>query len=262
MPIEDGIPKRLFYYNAIYLGFYLSGPFAGGVLIYRNLKNLGQNDKAHWVLLISILMHLAVICLAFLVPEETPSTLFSLGVYLACWLIGSWISKRFFGKELEKIKDEGGKYRSNWESFGVAMATAGVTVAVVLVPLVFPATASLFLDPQLEKFNAQFSKNESEALLFYQYFETKNDKELSDFIIQTYIPLWQQNISLIQGYRETDAPEPEVLNDLEILEIYCEKRIEIGQTFLRSYKAGDDYFLDDMEFIHWEIDSLMVELEK
>jgi hypothetical protein len=96
---------------------------------------------------------------------------------------------------------------------------------------------------------------------FYDHLNNSEDKVLAQYLMESYIPLWQQNLALTQLTRQEAEWSLEIDQLMENLEIYCEKRLEMGQSFLRSYKNGDDQFFGEIDFIQSEIDSLLKVLE-
>lgn len=255
--MENSTSPKLYSLAAIDLATFFGGPLAAGILFRRNAIALGKSDQGHWLLLIGLLSHLGIFGSLIVIDEaildRIPNFLFPALYTVIIHLVG----QKIHGAYLSHHKENNLPFFSRWKAVGIGGLVLLVT------SIVFFAFVFVQEDPLQEKYliyEQQFIKNEERSMPFYDHLQNSNDKELVDFILGTYMPAWQENLALTQTTRQSEEWNAEMDLHFENLEIYSEKRIEMAQAFLRSHKAGTDDFFGEMEFIQWEIDSLLREI--
>jgi len=114
------------------LAAFLGGPVSGAWLLSRNYKRLRQPGHARAALIAGIVATIALLAVAYLVPENFPNAPFAIvGVVLV-----HHFAKHYQGSAFEDHQRTGGKRASSWKAVGVGSigfaATIGVILAVVL----------------------------------------------------------------------------------------------------------------------------------
>ena len=126
-PSEMPAPTfRLYSLGAMILGTFLGSMFVGLLLISRNFKALGDEDRAHRSFWLGVGGTVAVFAAAFTLPKEVPG-----GAYEAVQIgVVTWYANREQGKMIEEHKTLGGRFYSKWRAVGIGLI---VTVAILLV---------------------------------------------------------------------------------------------------------------------------------
>lgn len=252
-------PLKLYSQKAIGIATFLGGPLAAGILVRRNFINLDKPEYGTHALFIGILSTALLFTGIFSIPEEIiekiPSSLIP-GIYT---LIISLIVHKLMGKDLEKHAESQGQFYSGWRAAGV-----GVIGLIVISAGLFAYIYSLSDDFDYEKYDSKidvFNQNEAEALKIYDLMETGEFDKIPSFVQQTGIPLWQQNIQIIDTLDAMDGLYDELIYQNRMLRRYCELRIEacqlIGNTKAQSL---DDYYYK-VDGIHEEIQATLDSLQ-
>jgi len=106
----------------------LGGPLAGGYLLSRNFKTVNQHEKTGQTWAISSAAFIAVLILAYIVPDYVPNFLF---FFLYAWM-GWFGAQKLQGDILDKHETEGGLFYNNWKAVGVAAIALSIFVAAIL----------------------------------------------------------------------------------------------------------------------------------
>lgn len=124
----------LYKMSAIGIATFFGSALAGGYIARRNLINLNEHAKGNNILYISAAITFSILLIAVLVPEDVniPGAVFTV-VQLVAML---QLSKAWFGEDVERHRQNGGKFYSNWRAFGISLLVL-VGVLAVVIPLAF-----------------------------------------------------------------------------------------------------------------------------
>jgi len=119
---------RMYKVSGVGLATFLGSPLAGGWLIARNYHALGQPEKAARAIGYSVVGTIAVLILAFFLPERVPGFLVSLPPLVAV----TQIARHYQGDRIAEYTSAGRTY-SNWRAFGVGLLALAALVAIIVV---------------------------------------------------------------------------------------------------------------------------------
>lgn len=131
--LEEQRQPMLYSKRAILASTFLTGPLTAGVLLRRNLIELGQAQKAQNVLFAAIGFTIFVGFVLVLTPEDVINRIPSVVFPLAYTGITAMVIQSLMGKELDQNKAEGGPNFPTSRLIGVAILYALVNVASIVV---------------------------------------------------------------------------------------------------------------------------------
>lgn len=246
-------PQKLFSYVGLDLATLIGGPAAGALALWENLNILGQKSLGKTILLAGVFLQLGLFGYLISLPENHLEQIPTFLIPILSSVLVHFVGYFLINRELEKYKAAGLPMKSNWRAAGIGLLT-GLTTFLLFFLFLFVGDL-MNTNSTLNDFYEQFEQNESEALDFYRRLEVDNDQVLSEFVRVVYLPKWEENLSLIHEARRKNSDYPELLVELNILEVYVNKRIEIGGIFLEGVANGEDYF-PAMDYAHAQLDSL------
>jgi hypothetical protein len=121
--------EPLYRLAAVGIATFFGTPIAGAWVIVQNLKALGRSHEARNIWLMGIGLTLAIFVLGYFLPENTSGSPIAVGTVVGMY----YLAKQTFGVTLERHLAAGGKLRSNWRAFGVALLFLLAVIAVILV---------------------------------------------------------------------------------------------------------------------------------
>ena len=131
---------RLYSLRGIGLGVFFGSLLAGGVLIARNYRALGEPVKARNALVWSLLGTLVLFALVYTFPEQVPGLAF---VIVQIVVIVSLASK-LQGPAIRALEAQGAQMRSNWSAVGISLLISlGMLAILLLVALLAPESWQL-----------------------------------------------------------------------------------------------------------------------
>ncbi|HEY0502956.1 MAG TPA: hypothetical protein VGD42_05605 [Lysobacter sp.] len=130
-PLEGA---RLYKVSGIGLATFMGSVLAGGWLIARNYRALGEPDKANRALMYAVLAMLVVTGVALLLPDGVPGIALTVPQILATM----HIARQRQGGPIARYQADARTY-SNWRAFGVSLLVV-VLLIVVAFAVVFPLT--------------------------------------------------------------------------------------------------------------------------
>jgi uncharacterized protein (TIGR02145 family) len=149
---------KLYSLTQITAATFLGGPLLTGILLRKNYKNLGKQDRGKMALIIGIVAEILVIILVFALPEniitKSPSFLIPL-VYTG---ITYFLVKNIQGEEIEEHKDNKGEFYSGWPVVGISLIFAVIPVALIFG---FPYLSDLYK-------KISFDLSEKRAVAIYE----------------------------------------------------------------------------------------------
>jgi uncharacterized membrane protein len=125
----DGLGKKVYKDNAIFLGAFLGGPLAAGYLMSENYKTFQDFPKARKTLIISMVATLVLFALAYWIselvhiPSITVTIVYCLGIFQ--------LAKYYQGAQIKSVIDSGGEYHK----WGRVIAISLIALAATLVVL-------------------------------------------------------------------------------------------------------------------------------
>ena len=131
---QEALDYKLYKVSGIGIATLFGTPIAGGLLMSKNYKMLGNITAANQAILYSIIGTLAIIAIAALIPESwnVPSSVFSAPQLVVMILLAKQLQERHILQHQLK----GGKLASNWKAFGI-----GFLVLLALIAIAMPFIA-------------------------------------------------------------------------------------------------------------------------
>lgn len=115
--------------NAVGLATFFGTPLAGAYLLTHNLRRLGLGERVQQVWWTAVGIIAVIMLLAWLLPEHVPGT----GLSVAQFLAMHHYAKKLTGEALQRHKDAGGPFLSNWRAFGISLLFLLALLAVLFV---------------------------------------------------------------------------------------------------------------------------------
>jgi hypothetical protein len=124
---------KMYRLSGIAIATFLGGLFAGGLLLSKNFKILGQDDLARTALIYSGLGMLGVIVIAVFIPESwnVPNVVFQVPQIVLMYQY----AKRHQEADIAAHIENGGGVASNWKAAGIALLVVLGLVAIA-VPII------------------------------------------------------------------------------------------------------------------------------
>ena len=128
---------KLFKVSGIGVATFFGTVLAGGYLMYRNYRNLGQYDEAKKVLIWSVVAAVMILGIAFMIPEDIniPNAVLNI-VQL---VVVMQLAKKWFEQDLIDHELHGGAFASNWIAFGISLIILLIILAIVVAIVVIGA---------------------------------------------------------------------------------------------------------------------------
>lgn len=252
--------KKLYSQNAIAVATFFGGPFAAGILIRKNCIALGNERQGFNALVIGIIATFLLFGGILMIPEsameKVPNALIPT-IYTAIIYV---IVDKLQGKELKAHKTGNGLFYSNWRATGVGAVCCLILVAVIL--------GGLWLgtkDWDSDRYNAKmerFELNESLAIRLYDMIEEKPVKEVVEFIEETGIPKWKENIDLVKETNEIPDIPSEYVKSNKLLIEYCQLRVRIYEMIAKSLNEDTDAYSEELDKLGIELEKVMEQLKE
>ncbi len=255
--IDSQNKTSLFLYSqrSIAIATYFGGPVAAGVLIRRNFINLGKEEYGKHALFIGVISTVLLFVGLFSTPEHIidliPGPLLPLIYTVIIYLIVD----RLQGQDLKQHKMAKGQFYSGWKAAGI-----GSIYMVIIMGIIF---GYVFLSPagyDVTKYDngfAKFTKNEEQAIELFAMLESSNTAQAYDFIIETGIPLWEENLHILDDLDKIEGLGIELKYQNEALREYCQLRIESYQLIGKALEENTDKYGQQISEIHDKIDVII-----
>ena len=123
---------KLFKVSGVGIATFFGSILAGGILLSRNYKHLGQQSEARNALIYSLLATVLILFIAFLIPEDVniPGLVFTIPQVIAM----VQIAKKQQGEAISQHVEKGGVLASDWLAFGISILV-GIAVAAAVIPI-------------------------------------------------------------------------------------------------------------------------------
>lgn len=236
---------------------FLGGPLAAGYLISENFKSLNKPDEGRKSLIIGIITTIVLFGGIFMIPEKIidkiPRQIIPLIYTGIIWGIVEWKQ----GDLLKNHKENGNSFFSGWRAAGI-----GFVSLLILGIGIFGYAYLESNNPSNQIYDnkiAEFSKNETESLTFYDNIKAKSNFRLLSELDNKVIPKWEKNISIIKELNAVDGLSSEMLDQNKTLLKYSELRLEVFLLIKKAISEDTDKYDSQLNRLNLKIDS---ELEK
>ncbi|MBC2845170.1 hypothetical protein [Winogradskyella flava] len=223
---------KLYSSKAIGGATFLGGPLAAGYMISENFKALDKPDDGRKSLIIGIATTIVLFGGMVMLPEriidKIPRQLIPLIYTGIIWGIVEWTQ----GDVLKAHKENGNSFFSGWKAAAIGLISL-IIIGIGIFGYVYIESnnpAYKIYDTKI----AEFSKNESESLTFYDNINFKSNSTLLSELDNKVIPKWERNIQLINELENIDGLPSDLLDQNKTLLTYSELRLE---AFLLIKKA-------------------------
>jgi len=125
---ESAHDYQLFKISGIGIATFFGSLLAGGFLLARNFKNLGNEAAAKKALIYSAIATVAVFAIALLIPEDVniPNLVFTIPQIIVI----VQIAKQQQGNAIARHVEAGGQLASDWKAFGISLLVLLVVMAI------------------------------------------------------------------------------------------------------------------------------------
>lgn len=245
---------KLYSLKSIALGSFIGSPLAAGYLISENYKALNEPDKARNTIITYIIATILLFIVLFLIPEEildkVPSFIIPI-IYTA--IIGVIVEKQQ-GAILRSHEENGNELYSGWRAAGIGLVTVVIIIALVFGYFFISEFSNSELYELYDSKMEQFSKNEEESLIYYDYTDYKSNEELVQYINDSALPLWEENINIIKDLNtEEDLPVDLIEQNDKLLK-YAELRFEVFKLLKKTLSEDVDIYDEQIYELYDQID--------
>ncbi|NDV47295.1 hypothetical protein D0T49_09585 [Paludibacter sp. 221] len=260
MEVKSDKSLQLYSQKSIALSTFFGSPLAAGILIRRNCINLGNKRQGLYALVISIVFTVLLFGVSFAIPDDIAEKIPNFVVPLAYTGIIYLIVEKIQGAQLKRHEINKEPFYSAWRALGVGVVCLLVIMASIFTYVWFFQSENWDVKTY-DKGLAEFTENENEALELYDMFEYAKDYRIIDFIKNTGIPKWEENIKIMEELNKIEGITPEFIKQNRLLIEYCNLRIESYELLLESVenKAIDNKF--EIDDIYLKIDKILNELK-
>ena len=252
--------KNLKFYSQKSIGIatFIGGPLAAGYLIRENYLSLNKPDEAKKSLLIGIVSTILLLTGIFMIPEsimdKVPNQILP-AIYTGIIL---FIVAKIHGTILLQHKENGNEFYSGWKAAGIGLISSAILVIGIFGYIYFSPDGE-----EYEKYDteiAEFTKNETESLVFYDHINTETSNTLLKELEDNTIPKWKENIEIIKKSNDIENLPSELLEQNIILLKYSELRLKTFELFKKAISEDTDKYSQELEQVHSEIEEQLEKL--
>ena len=260
MTEQENNTKDLKFYSqkAIGIATFIGGPLAAGYLIRENYLSLDKPDEGKKSLIIGLISTVLLFTGIFMIPESImdkfPNQILP-AIYTGIIYL---IVEKIHGTILNQHKQNGNEFYSGWKAAGIGLIS--------LIILLIGIFGYAYLSPDGEEYVkydteiAEFTKNETESLVFYDHINTETRNSLIQELDNTTIPKWKENIRIIKESNNIENLPSELLEQNIILLKYSELRLKAFNLFKKAISEDTKKYSQELEQIHKEIDEQLTKL--
>jgi hypothetical protein len=260
MTEKENQTKDLKFYSqkAIGIATFIGGPLAAGYLIRENYLTLNKPDEGKKSLIIGIISTIILFGGIFMIPEsimdKVPNQILPL-IYTGIIYL---IVEKIHGQILNKHKENKNEFFSGWKAAGIGLIS--------LVILSIGIFGYVFLSPDGAEYEiydtqlAEFSKNETETLVFYDKINIETSHSLLQELDNNTIPKWKENIEIIKKANDIENLPSELLQQNITLLKYSELRLKAFELFKKAINEDTEKYSQELEQIHSEINEQLEKL--
>ncbi|WP_417611813.1 hypothetical protein [Owenweeksia hongkongensis] len=248
---------KLFSQRSITIATFLGGPLAAGYLIRENYRALDKTREGNNALILGVVSSILIFAEIFSIPESILDTIPRQLIPFVYTAIVYLIVELTQGSTLKQHKENGNDFFSGWRAAGF-----GLISLVILSACILGYTLLSPVNPEFEKYDAkiaQFTKNETETLGFYDRINNSPSFALLSELDTRIIPKWKENIEIIKEISEIENLPNDLVKQNKVLLKYSELRLEAFELFRKAISQDTDLYAPRLEILHKEIDE---ELDK
>lgn len=252
--------KDLKFYSQRSIGIatFIGGPLAAGYLIRENYLSLNKPDEGKKSLLIGIISTILLFTGIFMIPESimdnVPNQILP-AIYTGITYL---IVEKIHGNILSLHKENGNSFYSGWKAAGIGF----ISLIILLIGILGYA----YLSPEgeeYEKYNTEiteFSKNETESLVFYDHLTTETNYSLLQELENNTIPKWKENIEIIEKTNNIENLPSELIEQNKVLLKYSKLRLKAFELFKKALGEDLTVYQQELDQVHKEIDEQLKKL--
>lgn len=253
---QEEQPLPLYSKRAILTATFFGGPLVTGILLRKNLLNLTREKEGNRTLYICIAFTVVLFALLFSLPDQVmrhiPGYLIP-AIYTA--IAGAAIEK-LMGNELKAREGKKEQWYSGWRAFAFTLIGTAI-----LVGGVFAYSFYRIYTNDYDVLLAKFQENENKSLRFYDIYETSSDAAVKRFLQQEAIPLWKENLKIVDQMDDAARGIDEsLLKQNQILREYALLRIEFFETYQNALGHFDDAVNQKLNQLGQEMEDKVNEL--
>ena len=255
--------KKLYSKITIALGAFLGGPFVAGFLIRRNFLNLGRKKEGLISIVVGIVSTILMLWAIYLVPE---SAIYKISVPLMLFIsvISYCIAEIIQGDALKRHKEEKKEFYSIFGVIGGVFICGVILAIVVLVPLYFIPEDWSTETYDTEDWNTEIydtiHSNELEAMRLFDKLDNDSKYEIVQFIEQTGIPKWKENIVLINKISNIENLPEEYQKHNKLLLEYSKLRIKTYELISKAFFNETSEYDEEITKLFNQTDDIINEI--
>ncbi|MCB0475109.1 MAG: hypothetical protein KDC69_05500 [Flavobacteriaceae bacterium] len=252
--------QKLYSARAITGATFLGGPIAAGYMIGENFKSLGKPLAGSISLIAGILFTILLFSVIFMIPERTIDQIPRQSIPLIYTAVIWVIVELKQGNILRLHKENGYAFYSGWRAAGIGLISLLILVAGIFIYVYFGMNDQATVKYQEEI--SQFSKNESNTLIFYNHLDTKTREELIRELEKITIPTWEKNLQIIDSTNKIKDLPSELLEQNKILLKYSTLRLQAFNLFKKALEEDTEEYFEQIDEIHQQINQQLDELNQ
>ena len=253
--------RKLYSIKAIVITTFLAGPFATGILLNINYRNLNQSKKGLFSLITGIVTGFLLIYILIHLPFNSIGNIISIITPFVITLITYFTVNRIQGNEVRLHKENNGRFYSGWKIVRVGLLS------------IFLVALSAFIAGDIFKVNysfdrvyynenmTRFQRNEGNAIEVLSSIETEDTNHLIRELRKSII-LWNRNLQILDKISEMENLHIELSIQNEKLKEYCELNIHYFQTMLKALLEKNDKYESNIENTRIKIEEILDDLSK
>ncbi len=245
---------KLYTLNAIGVGTFLGGPIAGGVMVRRNLLNLGRSSAAQPLLIALALSVVLFVGLAMMPSGSMERFPRSFLPALYTGLLVSW-SRKTLGADLDRHKEANGAFFPGWKTFGVGLASLVATLSLAAACFALAPQSATDAAYQREWDRVVANESKAQELSTLAGKEGVTEDELVQFLDQTFLPAWDDSAKAVDEMESLKMLDKSTTNQRTALRKYVTLQQERGKLLREVLTTGD-------EAASKALDKVVADLEK
>lgn len=257
-PLNETAELSLYGLRSISGASYLGGPMAAAYLISENFKALGNPEKAKRIFFFGIVFTIAILGGALALPEPILDRLPNYLIPLSYTLAYYFYAQAQLGTQIERHKALGNTFYPWWRVFGIGLVSLAMIFAFLFAALLLSEED---LPEAYQTEMEQFSANEIKSLDFYDRLEIDPPFKLMKDLETLSIPLWEENIAIVERCMEMEGLGPETLDYTKKLLAYSKTRLEIFETFQMALLDPRKDYNPELDVLHEQLNQGLKDLE-